>query len=339
MNYIRCDLIQGSQEWHDWRSGGIGSSDVSVLLGINPYKTIWDIWAERFGFISNNLDRNPLVRDGKKYEGVVRNQLSTHFKQKIDVFCAYAVNHIHRRASFDGVIDGNVPVEIKVVSNPVWKQVESHGKKSEAFELYYPQVCYQMGILGAQKGYLAFYNIEENRIKLFNIDRTDSVDMFIDEIFELVDNFFTDNILKKIEPTKDNLRDDYIPDESEMHEYQACAVEFYDLVKQEMAAKKIYLDLKEQRSVLTKKLASIAATFKSINLFGVRIVNRKRSYNIDYEAFLEAKGIVMTEEELAKYSSLSKPSLTIHPVENNIPKLRDKVLNQKALEAKRALQQ
>ena len=244
MNYIRCDLIQGSQEWHDWRSGGIGSSDVSVLLGINPYKTIWDIWAERFGFISNNLDRNPLVRDGKKYEGVVRNQLSTHFKQKIDVFCAYAVNHIHRRASFDGVIDGNVPVEIKVVSNPVWKQVESHGKKSEAFELYYPQVCYQMGILGAQKGYLAFYNIEENRIKLFNIDRTDSVDMFIDEIFELVDNFFTDNILKKIEPTKDNLRDDYIPDESEMHEYQACAVEFYDSCKARNGCEKNLLRFK-----------------------------------------------------------------------------------------------
>lgn len=337
MTFTKVDLTQGSVEWLEWREDGMGSSDVSTLLDLNPYQTRWGLWALRFGILSNNHDANPNVRSGKTFEPIVREKLSVHFKQSLEVFCAYMNGHIHRRISLDGVIDGNVPVEIKVVSNPVWSEVNLKGVRSEAYELYYPQLCYQMGILSSPKGYLAFYNVDENRIKLFKVTLTESVELFIEEIFEAVDSFFTHNILDKQEPEKDSLRDDYIPGESEMHECHAQALEFYELVIKEREAKRIYEELKVERTAVANKLLSIASTFKSINLFGVRITNRKRSYRVDYEAFLKDKGITMTDSELVKYSKLTKASPTIAPSKANLPSLKDKVLKAKALQARLSL--
>lgn len=333
---IRCNLTQGSPEWLAWRSEGIGSSEVSVLLDLNPYCTKWAFWAKRKFSILDDLSSNPLVKDGKKFEPLVRQKLEKHFGKVIEVFCAYNAIFPHRRASFDGVMDGNIPTEIKVVSDPVWDEVTKVGSKSEAYEMYYPQVCYQMGILESDIGYLVFYNRTSNQIRLFKIVRDVAVDDFIDEINEVVDAFFEKSILNNEEPEKDPRRDDYIPDESEMHDANELAYEFFNVVKAEQEAKHVHSQLKEKRDALAQKLSNIAITFKSINLFGVRITKRKRTYRIDYEAFLKDKGIQMTEDERIKYSSLSKESLSLNPAQKFIPQLKDKVMQQRALEAQRS---
>lgn len=41
--------MQGSEEWLAWRSGGIGSSDAAVIMGLSPYKTPYQLWEERTG--------------------------------------------------------------------------------------------------------------------------------------------------------------------------------------------------------------------------------------------------------------------------------------------------
>lgn len=35
------------KEWLDWRTKGIGGSDVSVIAGINPYKSVYQLWLEK----------------------------------------------------------------------------------------------------------------------------------------------------------------------------------------------------------------------------------------------------------------------------------------------------
>jgi putative phage-type endonuclease len=36
-------------EWHETRSRGLGGSDASAILGINPYRSPYDVWAEKTG--------------------------------------------------------------------------------------------------------------------------------------------------------------------------------------------------------------------------------------------------------------------------------------------------
>ena len=38
-------------EWLRYRTKGIGGSDVSIIAGINPYKSVYQLWLEKTGRI------------------------------------------------------------------------------------------------------------------------------------------------------------------------------------------------------------------------------------------------------------------------------------------------
>ena len=46
------DLNQRSDEWLNWRSLGVTATDIPVILGLSPYKTVWQLWAEKTGRIN-----------------------------------------------------------------------------------------------------------------------------------------------------------------------------------------------------------------------------------------------------------------------------------------------
>lgn len=41
------NLVQGSEEWHAFRSTRFGASEASAMLGISPYKTRTDLLKEK----------------------------------------------------------------------------------------------------------------------------------------------------------------------------------------------------------------------------------------------------------------------------------------------------
>lgn len=41
------NLAQGSSEWLEWRTQGIGSSDVASIMGVNKYKTVRELWLDK----------------------------------------------------------------------------------------------------------------------------------------------------------------------------------------------------------------------------------------------------------------------------------------------------
>ena len=57
------DLNQRSPEWLQWRSQGITASDIPIILGLSPYKTPWQLWAEKVGRINApDISNNPNVK-------------------------------------------------------------------------------------------------------------------------------------------------------------------------------------------------------------------------------------------------------------------------------------
>ena len=61
-----------SEEWLSYRRRGIGGSDAGVILGLNPYKSPWQLWLEKTGQTEpDDLSTNEYVYWGTKQEPLV----------------------------------------------------------------------------------------------------------------------------------------------------------------------------------------------------------------------------------------------------------------------------
>ena len=50
-------------DWLKWRTKGIGGSDASVIAGINPYKSVYQLWKEKTGQIEPEEEDLALFRE------------------------------------------------------------------------------------------------------------------------------------------------------------------------------------------------------------------------------------------------------------------------------------
>jgi putative phage-type endonuclease len=65
----KAGIPAGTPEWHAARAQGIGASDASSVLGLNPYKSALRLWGEKTGrLIPPNLDDNENVMRGVALE-------------------------------------------------------------------------------------------------------------------------------------------------------------------------------------------------------------------------------------------------------------------------------
>ena len=37
------------KEWLNWRTSGIGGSDVSIIFGLNKFRSVYQLWLEKTG--------------------------------------------------------------------------------------------------------------------------------------------------------------------------------------------------------------------------------------------------------------------------------------------------
>jgi putative phage-type endonuclease len=59
---IRVNVRQNTPEWLAWRATGIGASDVPAIVGESPYRSPWDVWAEKSGRVIEEPDAETLER-------------------------------------------------------------------------------------------------------------------------------------------------------------------------------------------------------------------------------------------------------------------------------------
>lgn len=75
MAYTNCDLIlsvkdaEDHKKWLKVRNMGIGGSDAAVIMGLNPYKSPYQLWLEKTGQAEPpDLSGNQRVYWGSKNE-------------------------------------------------------------------------------------------------------------------------------------------------------------------------------------------------------------------------------------------------------------------------------
>jgi putative phage-type endonuclease len=115
---------QGTNEWLEWRNtpkGSLGGSDVSVLTGRNPFKTILQLWEEKSEI------KAPEFSDAAKKrmaQGHTREPLAREeYIRRTGIYVRpVTLEHPHYpqfKASLDGITrDFRVVNEIKSPTNP-----------------------------------------------------------------------------------------------------------------------------------------------------------------------------------------------------------------------------
>lgn len=58
----------GTSAWHEARQDSIGGSDISTIMGLNPYESPYALWAKKTGKISDLVEENWAIRFGKAFE-------------------------------------------------------------------------------------------------------------------------------------------------------------------------------------------------------------------------------------------------------------------------------
>lgn len=299
---ILADYVQGSDEWLEWRSQGVTATDIPVILGLSPYKTVWQLWAEKVGRLNTaDLSRNPNVIRGNKLEDKARQLAEKHCNEILLPICGEYGDWPTLRASFDGLDGNNIPHEFKAPAQSTWDEILLNGENSAAYKLYESQVHAQCVVAGVSSGKLMFFiedDTPEGKSKTFDIELTDAMKK---QIVAKAQWFWT-LVTTETPPPKDPERDCFIPEEGEQRflwEAQADAWRQNQTIVKKLKAE-LELLAKAQKEIQSE-MTKLMGEFKTSDVGGVKISRFTKKGSIDYSTFLKEWFPRLNIEELEKY--------------------------------------
>ena len=319
----RISLNQRSDEWTTWRNGGVTATDARVLLGLDPEKSPFTLWAEKTGRMERkDLSVIPAVRYGVEHENVARELYNSRYDDLVAPCCAeYDADH-RFRASFDGIdLNGN-PVEFKcpLPDGNTLADVKANKENSEAYKKYYPQIQHQLLVSDKSFGFLVFFEEhpegeDEPRLYVFRIERDEKV---IKEILLKGQEFLEH--LEKDTPPERREGDLYTPEGEAAYRWMEAATLYKEIVPE-------IERLTAQKEALKEKLLSIMGAETAANFGGIAVTISQSKGSVDYKAAL--KGILqrdLTDEEMATYTKKGSKRALIRIVdEEKSPILDEKV--------------
>lgn len=175
--YTNCDLIlsvkeaEDHEKWLAVRNQGIGGSDASVIMGLNPYKSAYRLWLEKRGVAeSEDLTGNQHIYWGKKNEANIADWFQEETGKKIR-----RLGTLQNRenpfliANVDRMVTGeDAGLEIKTAGASQYKK----WKDDEIPDSYYCQCLHYMATTGADYWYIAVL-LDGNDAKWKRIERNE----------------------------------------------------------------------------------------------------------------------------------------------------------------------
>lgn len=192
-----CTKDMPREEWLEWRRGGIGGSDAAVIVGLNPYGSLIELYADKMGMMPDKED-NEAMRIGRDLEEYVASRWAerTGKKYRKTNYLWAHDQYDFIRANVDREVVGeNAGLECKT-TNPYNKHDFEDG---EIPLWYYVQCQHYMGVKGYDRMYLAVLVLGKGFYD-FVIERNDN------EIKVLFDNeisFWHHHVLKGVAPAPD----------------------------------------------------------------------------------------------------------------------------------------
>ena len=189
------DMRKG--EWLELRRQGIGGSDAAAIVGLDRYKSAFDVYAEKIGLKAEQPD-NEAMRQGRDFEDYVARRFmeATGKKVRRTNSMLQHLEYPFMIANIDRwVVGENAGLECKTTS------VLNRAKFSQGEfpPNYYVQCVHYMAVTGAERWYLAVL-VLNNAFHVFTIERDENE---IQALIETEKHFWQNHVLKKIPPTPD----------------------------------------------------------------------------------------------------------------------------------------
>lgn len=75
------ELVQGSSEWHEFRSRHIGASEVPIVMGASPYKNPYQLWLDKTGQVPEieKFKGNFATEKGHRLEPIARDMYNKKY--------------------------------------------------------------------------------------------------------------------------------------------------------------------------------------------------------------------------------------------------------------------
>ena len=234
------------EEWLDWRRKGIGGSDISSLLGLNPWRSPLALYYDKVG--ENEDEEESIAMElGKELEPFLRQKFEKWMTDNeglvIEVeeepFMMQHPEFEWALANIDGKFEhsekGLCGLELKTTNEFARKDWED----DELPVYYFLQIQWYMGVTGIQNFYVG-YLIGNRKFDAKLVPRNDEV---IEEIFKQAKDFWHDHVLAKVPPAPSGIGSDtdtlkkMYPVEDygnivELHDYQDKRDKYKELMGQ-----------------------------------------------------------------------------------------------------------
>lgn len=173
-------MQQGSDGWHSWRGKGLGSSDASVIMGIDPYRTKEDLFLDKTGR-GKPIEVNPAMLLGQKFEGGARAILYFEHNLEFEPYTCSHPKHAFIRSSLDGINEDKTLIcEIKYMGAKNFEKVKA---SQSPLEHHYPQLQHQLLTTDIDRVLYVPYTLspDKNRIDQLTIVPVNKDPVYINE--------------------------------------------------------------------------------------------------------------------------------------------------------------
>lgn len=177
MAYTNCDLIlsvkdaEDHEKWLEARALGIGGSDAAVIMGMNQYKSPYQLWLEKTGQVEPpDLSGNQYVYWGTKNESNIADWFQEETGKKVKrLGTLRSKEYPFMLANVDRTVVGeNAGLEIKTAGVRQYRK----WKDDEIPDAYYCQCLHYMAVTGADYWYIAVL-LGGNEAKWKRIERNE----------------------------------------------------------------------------------------------------------------------------------------------------------------------
>ena len=184
-------------EWLQARKQGIGGSDAAAIVGLDPWRSSFDVYADKLG-LRPEIPDNEAMRQGRDLEQYVAERFMEATGKKVRRRNAMLQHpeYPFMIANIDRFVIGeNAGLECKTTSM-LNKAKFSQG---EFPPNYYVQCVHYMAVTGAERWYLAVLVLNKS-FHVFTIERDEAE---VQALIAAEKDFWENHVLKQIPPAPD----------------------------------------------------------------------------------------------------------------------------------------
>lgn len=188
-----------NEEWLRYRKQGIGGSDVSSILGINPWKSKLELWMDKTSDEVQITPSNEAMEWGNIMEPVIREHFSLTTGKRVQTLDAILQHHQHQfmLADVDGITvdDHGNPAILEIKTASEYKRTEwDNGVPA----YYQSQVQHYLTVTGYDSAYVAVL-IGGNSFQIYEI----KADKSLQAMLIAVEERFWESVVNHEQPDID----------------------------------------------------------------------------------------------------------------------------------------